>query len=730
MSVNFEIKGMLARLLATEDLIVENKKVDTACFNVHTRVLTLPLWEKASNVVYDMLVAHEVSHALYTPDEDMTTLGVPHQFVNIVEDARVEKLVKRRYMGISKTFYGAYKELHREDFFSIENEDVSNMNIADRVNLYFKIGNFIEIGFNEIERKIVNEIENIETFKDTIVAAKNLYEYCKQEQEKKQSELSEINSESEEQNNLDHNSDSDKQTEMSDGQDSDEVNDQNQSQEFSSQKDSSIQSPQIGGSMSSIGEGEEPEVKTIDSLQKSIDNLINLNGYENHYLELPSLNMETVIVKNNILHYHIENYYKDQQRFYDEECEKCPNIINVTGGNIFQECDSNYEKFKNSAKKEVSYLVKEFECRKAADSYARATTARTGVLDCSKLHTYKFNEDLFRKVTTLSDGKNHGLIFILDWSGSMANVMLDTIKQLYNLIWFCKKVSIPFEVYAFSVDFIKISYDKNNKPVYPEPHYEKKSGLLNVDDRFNLLNFITSNVNSKTLEQQMINLWRVVSSFKSNSFTHPHSLGLSGTPLNESMIALHTLIPHFQKINKVQKVQCIILTDGESCPLSYHAEIKRNHDSEPYIGIRRVDPSTTFIRDRKLRSTYKVGFEYHEFTNALLRNLRDRFPDVNFIGMRILENRDVLNFIKRYCGYDFSEYEKVLSNWKKTKSFTITNSSYNGYLGMASSHMSAESEFEVLDDATKTQIKTAFLKSFKSKKMNKKILGEFVQLIA
>ena len=144
MPVNFEIKGMLARLLATEDLIVEHKKVETACFNVHTRVLTLPMWEKASNVVYDMLVAHEVSHAHYTPDEDMTSLGVPHQFVNIVEDARVEKLIKRRYMVLSKTFYGAYKELQEEDFFSIENEDIYTMNLADRVNLYFKVGNFIE----------------------------------------------------------------------------------------------------------------------------------------------------------------------------------------------------------------------------------------------------------------------------------------------------------------------------------------------------------------------------------------------------------------------------------------------------------------------------------------------------------------------------------------------------------------------------------------------------------
>jgi hypothetical protein len=68
--------------------------------------------------------------------------------------------------------------------------------------------------------------------------------------------------------------------------------------------------------------------------------------------------------------------------------------------------------------------VKEFECRKAADSYARATTSLAPVyLDCTKLHTYKYNEDLFRKVTTLAEGKNHGLVFVLDWSGSMANVM-------------------------------------------------------------------------------------------------------------------------------------------------------------------------------------------------------------------------------------------------------------------------------------------------------------------
>jgi hypothetical protein len=143
MTVRHEIKSQLAKLLATEDLVVEHKKVETAQFNVHTRVLTLPMWEKASNSVYDMLVGHEVGHALYTPDIDwLKEHKVPPQFVNIVEDARIEKLMKRRYAGLSKTFYRGYEELAEQDFFAIGDEDVSEMNLADRTNLWFKIGNY------------------------------------------------------------------------------------------------------------------------------------------------------------------------------------------------------------------------------------------------------------------------------------------------------------------------------------------------------------------------------------------------------------------------------------------------------------------------------------------------------------------------------------------------------------------------------------------------------------
>ena len=117
------------------------------------------MWEKASNGVIDMLVGHEVGHALYTPDTEWwKEVKVPQQFVNVVEDARIEKLIKRRYEGLNKTFYNAYHELSDRDFFEIENKDLDELNLADRVNLHFKIGHFVDIDFDIEENLLVSKI--------------------------------------------------------------------------------------------------------------------------------------------------------------------------------------------------------------------------------------------------------------------------------------------------------------------------------------------------------------------------------------------------------------------------------------------------------------------------------------------------------------------------------------------------------------------------------------------
>ena len=722
MPVNHEIKSQLAKLLATEDLVVEHKKVETACFNVHTRVLTLPMWEKASNTVYDLLVGHEVGHALFTPDEDwIKERKIPPQFVNVTEDARIEKLMKRRYAGLAKTFYKGYEELSDEDFFQLEDEDISTYNLADRANLYFKVGNFISLDFTVEEQDIINQIADAETFADALDAAEVLYKYCKKNQKKEtksdvdsqekpqsggSSSASDFDDREEGENDQPEMEGAGGSSSHQDGEDESEMEgDEEDSNEVSN-----------GG-----GETSEPEVKTVDNLEEALKDLVNQDAYENVYVEIPKLNVNQIIVNNAEVH----NMCKESWDSYLDRNE-------YQSSEIFGSIDKDFREFKRSAQKEVNYLVKEFECRKAADSYARASTARTGVLDCSKLHTYKYNEDLFRKVTTLANGKNHGLVFVLDWSGSMSRVMLDTVKQLFNLIWFCKKVSIPFEVYAFTNDYPIFKYDENNKPIMPEPLYQKKEGLIQVQEYFSLMNMLTSKTNGKTLEDQMLNIYRIARSFSDQHYCRyqtPVGWGLSGTPLNETLIALHEILPTFQKDNKLQKVQCVILTDGEASPLKYHKEFNRRYEDGPYLGTNSIG-ANGFLRDRKTGNTYSLDCEWYEFTDVLLRNLRDKFPTVNFIGMRILESRDANSFIRRYTGYIGTDYDKITSSWKKEKTFSIKNSGYHTYFGLSATALANDAEFEVAEDATKSQIKTAFVKSLKSKKMNKKVLGEFVELVA
>ena len=122
-----------------------------------------------------MLVGHEVGHALYTPDRNwLKEVKIPPQFVNIVEDARIEKLMKRRYAGLSKTFYNGYKELAEQDFFQVADEDISLMNLADRANLRFKIGNYTLVPIESGEEtEIIDAIADTETFDEVLVRQQN-----------------------------------------------------------------------------------------------------------------------------------------------------------------------------------------------------------------------------------------------------------------------------------------------------------------------------------------------------------------------------------------------------------------------------------------------------------------------------------------------------------------------------------------------------------------------------
>ena len=742
MTVRHEVKGQLAKLLATEDLIVESKKVETACFNVHTRVLTLPMWDKASNNVYDALVGHEVGHALFTPDSNwFEEIDIPMGIVNVVEDARIEKMMKRKYAGLSKTFYSGYHELSDSDFFKIQGKNLNTFNFADRVNLYYKIGNYNDIPLkNDREKELLSMVGATETFEDVLDVSKLLHEYCKQEIEDMKKEL-EQKMEEEEQAQMfggsgsglggssDENSDeeinNDTQYQVVDAEEEDDESDF-EDQPSSNISISQIPAAELDAAIQKIEGGEGGiEISSATELDRSIQNLNKSDSVQNEYFELPQVNTGHIIIDNAHIHKCIELEWNDQitnkktHQYLESEYDPSKYVLES-----LNDAKKDFKDFKKSAQKEVNYLVKEFEMKKSASAYARAATSRTGVLDTTKLHTYKYNEDLFKKVTVLPDGKNHGLVFILDWSGSMNSVMLDTVKQLYNLIWFCRKIQVPFEVYAFT-------------NCYPNPNtktsYEVKEGVAQIDGSFSLMNLLTHKVNTKTLESQMENIYLIAKALAwqyTNYYNIPLGMGLSGTPLNETLVCLHEILPQFKKDNQVEKVQCVILTDGEAHPLRFHHEFSHRwgEECEKYMGTSYIGENC-ILRDRKTGNTYAFDDNSFTMTDVLLQNLRDKFTDVNFIGFRILPPREASYFAKRYVEYG-DELEKIMKVWRKEKSFAIKKSGYHVYFGLSASALDSDDTFEVKEDATKTDIKKAFFKSLKGKKMNKKILSEFIEFVA
>ena len=135
----------------------------------------------------------------------------------------------------------------------------------------------------------------------------------------------------------------------------------------------------------------------------NLEDIASESTYEEvHNIDIPNFDIEKVVV---------DNYE------YQSRCREHYSSHHYT--EYVEIADQEYANYRKKTAREVNYLVKEFECRKSASAYARASVSRTGILDTGKLHTYKYNQDLFKKVTVLPDGKNHGLIALVDWSGSI-----------------------------------------------------------------------------------------------------------------------------------------------------------------------------------------------------------------------------------------------------------------------------------------------------------------------
>jgi hypothetical protein len=757
-------KSLLAKLLATENIIVQHQHgAKTASFDVAKRVLILPVWREMSSDLYDMMIVHEVGHALDTPADfpakliDMNkrlngNIQSLKGFLNIIEDARIDKRQKRRFPGARRNYIKGYNELLEKNFLGTVNTDVNGLTFIDRVNIHFKAGAMSGVNFNTpVERAFVKRIETAETFDEVLALTEEIYAYAKEQKQEQQSlsqNLDDFSSDDDDEEYETDSSSSDSDYDFDDQEE--EENDDDSDGEESSDADASDdageddspgagdegekpEKPEDAGEDDSSdkkqagdhdgGEGTfakpEPDApKTEQAWQEKQADLIANPETEYIYATLPHANLGTILVD-----------YKQVLAAIDGDFR----MKYQSKPAWFDAVRTELNNFKSSENAAISFMVKEFEMRKAADEYSRTSVSKTGVIDTNKLHSYRYNDDLFKRNAMIASGKSHGFVMIIDWSGSMDTCLKNTIKQLFSLVWFCKRVNIPFEVYSFKNGTTHDNYDKEG------PCWSHKDGDIEMST-FRLRNLLSSRMNLADFNKAMYYIW----CFASGQIWHTESMG--STPLNEAILASELVIKAFQARSKVQIVNTIFLTDGNSDGNQNVFGHKSN--TNPDVKYRKFH-----ITDDVTKKTYEIGHQkayishssyYKEdipitishrvMTPTLLKILKDR-TGTNLVGF-FLESSKNFKFVfndayRNNMNYDDAFFEKQRKLWLDNGFLAVTSAGYDeNYVINSKTLNIVNKPLEINSTMTKNKMAKMFLEHCEKKTVNRVLLQRFIKLIA
>ena len=719
-TVNRESKNILAKCMAMEDLrVIHDRNAETAYFDTKNRVLCLPVWQDMSNSVYDMLVGHEVSHALHTPMVgwqnfvgDGKGSRIRHMFLNIVEDARIERMIKDKFPGLKRDFVNAYKHMHEVDMFELKDRTIDlNTPLIDRLNLHFKIGLFghITIPFADDEQQYVTRMAKTETFDEVVALAKDLYE-------KHQDELEDEDEQKPQSGSQSQSGDS----EQGDGQegsqsqsgDTDDGDDSGQSQTDDTDDGEGAESDDGEGAESGDGEqsldyddyqeGCSTAGSTQNAYEQGVNKLRDEKSGQYKYSKLPTLNLDNCVVNFKEID-EMWNEYNTTELGESTNPERVAKIKN-----IIDESATKCSEFLNRTRSTVAQMVQQFQMKQAAEADKRTFTSKTGVIDTVSMINYRWSEDIFLKNETHLDGKNHGIVMYLDWSGSMSGILNDTIEQLIILTEFCQKVNIPFDVYAFTSNQLK-GLDADGQRNESELQTDRGGkDILNVH-AFSLMQFLSSDMKTreyKTAVQRLYHLGRSQSYYGGN---YPDGMGLGCTPLNESIMCALQQVPAFQAKHGVQIVNTVFLTDGDGHSMGARAGWGNDK---------------SIVHDPKTRKDYEVSDE----TNTYLRILQER-TGTNLIGIRLMEAKNVKRLQYRY--FADQDMSNAAKSWK-TNNFVAVNGHGYDKLFIVRGNLKVETEplDALTEDASFAKIKNAFMKGSNNQKSSRVIATQLVDIIA
>ncbi len=716
--MNLSAQEYLAKLLAKENLSVQHGNYSTASFDVVNRVLRLPLWKDKGKDVYDLLVGHEVGHALYTPadgwhDSEKKIGKIPRAYLNIVEDIRIERKIMEAYPGIKRRFKNGYKVLFDSDLFGTNERDINKAGLMDRLNVSSKSRGYVPVEFSNEESPLVKEAMEVETWDDVVDVCKKLYDFIedqkdeKEEEDKDEMEMGMPSSDSGEA------PENQGEIPMSGDEESDDSEEGNGEADGESDEDSSTSAVDQEG-----GDDDGHETWTEDTqrereeelLEKSPERQYERSGQPQYSCGLSSENMDKILysyddakaLRNRWLAENADDEYAVDQAPYNHEA-----------------CKNDWSETKLTYKTQANLLAKDFERKKAAFEYSRARTAKSGKLDPLKLHAYKTSEDIFLTTTQLAQAKSHGIMMFLDLSGSMAELIEDVTAQAITIAMFCRQVNIPFEAYSFTTTsyWRKSSREEGMRESLPEASEINAEGCKVVE-------MFSSKMNKKTFDEAAYISFAVA---KAHAYSNKQAYHISGhylhgvdqmgsTPLIQTAILAAKLTKQFTRKFALQNTNIMFLTDGYPDGLSIQHDEKSNVYTSREVMIN--------FEGKMIRG--QGGREIYE--NVLLR-LKE-ITGATVMGFHLAY--DASTFGQGYTSID-GEFREDIKSWRKDGFSAWKNvKGYDDYF-IIKINRTARFDADVFTPKkadTINDLKREFKKFSKTKKGNKQLVARITDAVA